>query len=369
MIFWGIMGFTSCASAQTGQNYRKTIDTYDGWFAGTKGDSLMVVEMSLNGGTGGTVVIHDKRYQPCQLYTRYIASDTLLLYSTLYYRQDEGRIYCLASKEANDEELLMDFSLNINDEIMVPSGRQMRVVEKRDSAMRVGISRILRLESVDGRGDNDIWLEGQGSLKTGLMPSFLVREMRNPTTAWITDYKYAGMGKLVDTDFVKSVLCEPMPVSGDMSSIPWKCRFEGDTLCVTGYSFGYKGDRDMFLLFVHDSDVYIQNIPHFSGSMAVGWKQHDLKFSGFASGQYNVHYNKYVKQVIDFEQDLWTEVFVESFIDTTLMCQAESASVPDIQANARTSASPAIYDLTGRRLTAEPTRGIYIRDGKKVMRK
>ena len=341
------------AKAQSSE-YRTTMDTNSTRFVGKRGQTLVTMNFSLN--RGRTAAIKGHTYIKGRINAHYVLNnDSTVSLTEHYYRQEDGKIYYWSGKEDEEEILLMDFDLNVGDEFVYPNGNTAKVVEKKDTVMGY-TNRKLTLEGVSNHSFHDVWLEGMGSMTNGLLPPSFVEDVEKLTLYW-TDFR-GFFNKFnepfVNNDLVKTSLVLPEQVLDMSDVIPWACEFVDDSLRLAGSNTQGILDQNLFFAFLNGADIYIEHnvLPGYVGSDKN--KLVDVKLGTFKPGTYNIHYSTFY------------EVFNQCHIDTTVVCQGDLASVPDIQPNPRMSASHAIYDLTGRRLTAEPTRGVYIRDGKKV---
>ena len=352
------------ASAQSSSEYRSTLEYNIIRFAGKQGDTLVTMDFN----TGERKSINGHEYITGTVFTRYVNNDTIKSRTNHYYRQDGGKIYYYSGKENDEEILLMDFDLNVGDEFLLPNGQMAKVVEKKDTVITYK-NRKLTLKGLSNPSFREEWLEGMGSTTTGLLPPSVTEVVTDIVPFKVSFRGLLGLNSLswpaVNNDFVKTdIIYSQQEI--DPGSAPWTCEFIGDSLRLRG---GYEQrvqDRNMFVAFVNHNDVYVNNyeVPGYVNRDCC--KLLDVKFGGFKAGTYHIHFDIFYMWPIDWDYSNMTELYSKTFINATLECKGNTASFPDIQPDTRASTSPAIYDLTGRRLTAEPTRGVYIRDGKKV---
>ena len=102
----------------------------------------------------------------------YWQEDSLCYESIWHLRQEGQKIYCY-SQEKGKDELVMDFSLNVGDQFVRASGEVMNVVEVKDTvpfANSQRVCKMLVLKEDGNLGKEDRWIEGIGSVYTGILP-------------------------------------------------------------------------------------------------------------------------------------------------------------------------------------------------------
>ena len=386
LVFVVLMFISLGVFAQSRFYYTVGNHRYQTVVAGTMDDTLITAEQiihwsyfdSTDENTSYKFEKDGKTYFAAHEYVNYIIDgDSTMVWYQNYYRQDEDKVYFLSSLDSSDEVLLVDYGLQEGDLFDSPNYGPMRVESVADIVIETRTHTKILLRSVSDPTITDEWISCIGSAKTGLLPPALVSQMQTPVLASaICDELFHTPD--LNTDVAKVIHYIPTMLDtkswstldeyNKMRDEPWLCEFIGDTLHVRGYlEETAMHKRHEMLVFVQGNDVYFEKRTASSQAVfGLTWHLHDLKFPGFKPGSYRLRFNKFgLYYIIPFNY----YQFNENFFDITAECKGNTASVPDIQPDARASTSPAIYDLTGRRLTAEPTRGIYIRDGKKVMRK
>ena len=376
LIFVVLVFMSLDAFAQSRFDYTIGDGPYQTVVAGTSGDTLITAEhvVFFNYYDPPAPYKYErdgKTYFVAREYFNYIIDgDSTLKKFQNYYRQDGKKVYYLPSIESSDEMLLVDYGLVEGDLFDSPYNGTMRVESIVDTVLNNKTYRLFHLRSSSDPSVTDEWIESVGSLKTGFLPPELVAKIKKPRmTCAMSQNSFNSPD--INTDIVKTLHYMPQkvenieepPVDKNEGSL-W-CEFIGDTLHVKGYLYENAAVRqNEMLAYMQGNDIFLEKrIASYTMVWGMAWYLHDLKFPGFKPGTYHVSCNVYE---LYYRSPSDGYILSNNYMDTTIECKGNTASVPDIQANARTSASPAIYDLTGRRLTAEPTRGVYIRDGKKV---
>lgn len=175
----------------------------------------------------------------------------------LCYRQEGDRVFCL-DYNGIEEQLLLDYGLQTGDTFVNPMGIVFTVVETdffnryEKNIWYYGRNRepkTLRLVSTDG--EEDIWVEGIGSLFWGILPPYLAKDLPSfPSTPAKSKVIYApgihmaGLFEVAEDDY-KLVYAEPedidLPGFEDseeyteyLAGRTWTFCFTDDTLIVSG---------------------------------------------------------------------------------------------------------------------------------------
>jgi len=92
------------------------------------------------------------------------------IYQDFYFRQEGDKIYRYNKEETENDFLIMDFGLKEGDVFTCPDGRSMIVKAVRDTTgvQKDAVSRVLELQEKDNESITDKWIEGVGSIHTGL---------------------------------------------------------------------------------------------------------------------------------------------------------------------------------------------------------
>ena len=292
---------------------------------------------------------------------------------TLYYRQEDDKVYCLQPKD-NKEIMILDYGLKVGDEFTDASGEVYFVTDTtRQSNNNYFGSwyyyKPRRLNLISQRtGEEDVWIEGMGSLYWGITPSFLLSQNRvftklglQPSHAKVS-MGYGGNLRIwpnVNRDNYKAerIVQRLFEEKNDTRSLEYE--FLGDTLYVWGtkntdYFPGYPYAECL----IDDGriDVLIKSFG------LVGIKRESeyifwAKIPGFKPGTYQVGMpgREYV----------------------TLECKGggtTSISEKSLTPNPSLVEKGAIYDLSGRKVNSQfsifnsqlKRKGLYIQNGKKV---
>lgn len=186
-------------------------------------------------------------------YARVIVEDR----DSLFYRQEGDQVFCIPKGE-KEEMVLIDYGLQVGDKFTDPTGSTFTVTETdffnryEKNIWYNGRNRqpkTLRLVSTDG--EEDIWVEGIGSIYWGILPAYIAKDLasfpNNPTCAkviYAPGIHMTGLFEVAEEDY-KLVYVEPEDI--DLSDFEksdeykeylagnvWKFSFADDTLNVSG---------------------------------------------------------------------------------------------------------------------------------------
>ena len=287
-----------------------------------------------------------------------------------YYREENGKVYANHSRGTESEGLLYDFTMKEGDK--AESENVAYTVSKVDSVTMNG-QRLKRIsfdgvEILEPEDEDDLeplvlhdeWIEGLGN------PYALLGGLRNtlPTGWWfVTAYSIEpASGKFYPYSFNANgwrgqqlVLGEKKDAAiGEEGKDDLHYEFIGDTLHVSGYMWT-KDSPNQYIYCVEDKRMSLQcrNIAFQIDElepMAEGEGLHavDLRFPFFATGD-GVQYT------------------VTDKSGTHVIGEGTSITTPRTD-GAQKSAITVLHDLTGRRITTPPYRGMWIEDGVKRAR-
>ena len=278
------------------------------------------------------------------------------------YREEGDKLYRY-NEEKKQDELFMDFELNVGDVFDRPDGVKLQVVEVGDTLMNEydGPLKVLRLEGLDDKSIQDKWVECFGSVKTGIMladdvPGYKITDMlyveKENTNYNLSRALTRGIYNEISNSYLSSVLFDVKDLlSGETTkqNITYE---EGDGLLlklsfVQTYQYMY-----FYLYREKDENLKCHSIPCGDYSLVYSSHQQTSNVSiglNFPSGNYSL-YNA-------------SGNFVQTI---TIGGDADAISAIENDASTSKQGSGLFFDLTGRRLSTAPQRGIYIQDGRKV---
>ena len=280
------------------------------------------------------------------------------------YREEGNKLYRY-NEEKKQDELFMDFELNVGDVFDRPDGVKLQVVEVGDTLMNEydGALKVLRLEGLDDKSIQDKWVECFGSVKTGIMladdvPGYKITDMlyveKENTNYNLSRALTRGIYNEISNSYLSSVLFDVKDLlSGETTkqNITYE---EGDGLLlklsfVQTYQYMY-----FYLYREKDENLKCHSIPCGDYSLMYSSQQQTSNVSiglNFPSGNYSL-YNA-------------SGNFVQTI---TIGGDADAIGAIENDASTSKQGSGLFFDLTGRRLTTAPQHGIYIQDGRKVFK-
>lgn len=227
------------------------------------------------------------------------------LNKTYYCRYSDKKLYRYDSSE-NSEYVLFNFDLNPGDEFVMKDGRKMRVEEVsdtifndvQDEANKYGPFTLLRVVNVDDEEDQDIWIDGYGSMSTSVFSKDeLGSDIEESLLLWTAEFP---MINLFNTDYLKTQLmdiknnCDNIDISPDTLY----CEFENDTLVVFGSIYTGCGVNHYLSCEIQNGFI---NFSIQSLNSATCSKKYSFyaRFSDFKEGQYTLKYRSWNGDVIE----------------------------------------------------------------------
>ena len=280
------------------------------------------------------------------------------------YRQDGNKVYCYSFAE-DKESLVLDFGLDVGDVFSLYDGFNVVVEQKCDTLLACWnaqmTSKKLLLRCVEQPDFTDTWIEGIGSLRYGINPpkaedtyllhSSLYMEECKDYCDYCTfifdpqkDDLYATMVTLGEEIYEDAFSDHNEYMEAFYEDKLLTLDLRNDTLHIGGY-IGTYCEQSLYLLIEEGVDtIYIMSIPFPLDPEAdcLSINRIDANFPGFTQDSYTVNF--------------WGRIYQISRSETSLtIVEQKNEDVP-------------YYDLQGRKV-ANSTRGIYIKDGKKVIHK
>lgn len=278
------------------------------------------------------------------------------------YRQDGDKVYCYSFAEGK-ESLVMDFGLEVGDIFTLYEGFDVVVEQKSDTLLACWNAQMtckrLLLRGVEQPDFTDTWIEGIGSLRYGINPpkaedtyllhSSLYMEECKDYCDYCTfifdpqkDDLYATMVTLGEEIYEDAFSDHNEYMEAFYEDKLLTLDLRNDTLHIGGY-IGTYCEQSLYLLIEEGVDtIYIMSIPFPLDPEAdcLSINRIDANFPGFTQDSYTVNF--------------WGRIYQISRSETSLtIVEQKNEDAP-------------YYDLQGRKVV-NPTRGIYIKGGRKVV--
>ncbi len=277
-----------------------------------------------------------------------------------YYRTEDKKLYRYNEKKLQ-EELLMDFGLTVGDVFERPDGVKLQVVEVSDTLIRdEKTRRVLSLKGVSDESVWDKWVESYGSVRTGLhladdFPGYQLTDllyMEKVNNGW---YDYCnGIYNDINKDYLRSVCIDFQQLSNKEEVFMDNKDYylDGNILYYLGR---YRSEKSYSFLLKETESILRLRI------FGAG----DSKFSYSDSG------GKEYQMSMDLNLSPGTYTFYDADgVEQNITIGGDANAIDAIENDASTSkqGNGSVFDLTGRRLSTAPQRGIYIQDGRKVFK-
>ena len=241
------------------------------------------------------------------------------------------------------------------------------VTDVRDTIVNTKTLKLIELQNIDGDARHDVWMEDVGSVYTGLLPVndyckdiYLLTNNHFVETEYesnMVSYPFYPCNQYIKTAYMDVTNLEwDKPVNTeedykeylDWYNAPTKlnAEFVGDTLHVWGrlrtscaiQSYAgceLKGNNVTFKTYRYDD----------AEADCIGVYEIDARIPGFPKGKYQI---KLLNKTVELENTEGGYTLINNV-------------APVWQENS-------LYDLQGRKVNSKSKKGIYIQDGKKVIR-
>ena len=307
---------------------------------------------------------------------------------TLHFlERQEGKKVYRYDEDTQTEMLMFDYSLEVGDEVEVDGGVRLRVVET-DSAYKTtpmyGLrnSKMLILQGVDDETVEDVWVEGVGSTSWGVLPRSMMTEVDKMYVANVSfSFSEGNAAFPINREQYKASLLNYRNLTEEEKKFAetldpdrpeyLDIHFVDDTLYVSGMlyikSYDYQieclldgANIDIIIYMIETSDII--SSPH--------TRFIENKFPGFKDGVYQVITTRWIGEFLKYPPDPNIYVYKVIYHDgkrVEVVC-GKSNGVRDVEVqNKHQRKHNGIFDLTGRPVIT-PTKGIYIQDGRKVLK-
>ena len=304
-----------------------------------------------------------------------------------FFERQEGKKVYRYDEDTQTEMLMFDYSLEVGDEVEVDGGVRLRVVET-DSAYKTtpmyGLrnSKMLILQGVDDETVEDVWVEGVGSTSWGVLPRSMMTEVDKMYVANVSfSFSEGNAAFPINREQYKASLLNYRNLTEEEKKFAetldpdrpeyLDIHFVDDTLYVSGMlyikSYDYQieclldgANIDIIIYMIETSDII--SSPH--------TRFIENKFPGFKDGVYQVITTRWIGEFLKYPPDPNIYVYKVIYHDgkrVEVVC-GESNGVRDVEVqNKHQRKHNGIFDLTGRPVIT-PTKGIYIQDGRKVLK-
>ena len=326
--------------------------------------SITLTDYTFNDRENNTITFGDYSYV---LYN--VMNSHKNLKSNLYFREKDAKVYRY-DEQSSTEHLAFDFTLSAGDSFEKSDGTKWEVYEKGQAKDLPSYfdkfypDRImLKLREKGNESHEDIWIEGVGSIYTGILDA---GDIDSDSTFVESEYRIFSYDNNdcsffnIDNCSYKSCIGETYRLEAedieDGEFVKWDTNgrkietyFIDDTLCIRDYKFTY-ADVNTVAALINGNIINVYVNEAYSLSIAPAHLYRiDGKIPGFQQGEYTIHFPQ------------------SSKTDTTLTCSGPATGIHEITIPLSKPTDNVIYDLSGRQLNAIPERGIYIRNGKKYI--
>ena len=266
------------------------------------------------------------------------------------YRQDGDRVYRCAIS-GGQEQLVLDYSLQVGDVFALYEGFSLQVESVSDTLLSIkwgeeddekieAVCKRLRLRGIEQPSFEDEWIEMFGSMRYGINPPAKAEELTHSNLMFAIS---GGFNHLCT--FSRNGVWGMSPILGEeypgyIEEDPLEFTLKNDTLHIGGYIYNDCAGPLYMLVEEKEDKIILDTYELPEDADCYSYFKIDVSIGGLTREKYTINYGYRTFEVVQNE--------------TTIdLVDEESVEIP-------------YYDLMGRPV-ANPTRGIYIKDGRKVV--
>ena len=255
-------------------------------------------------------------------------------YNDLYhsYMRQVGKQVLRYNPDTKTETVVLDYSLDVGDEFTTETGDHMRVTEVGSFEEYAqyffrgdGVRRMLRLQGVDNPELKDVWIEGFGSVYTGVLPPEIYANYPEIHLKWCSDTGNFA----VNQKHYKSIPFEAEELDRDTQffllteatdeDIPFVCEFIGNDLHLSGYFYYTCSTSQYAELTIADGGMMNLSFEHPATYHIVApcsWPGYfDLIFPDFEPGNYHISLTNLLYHTQEFDLTLEESTPYRPFIE------------------------------------------------------
>ena len=266
------------------------------------------------------------------------------------YRQESDKVYRYNLAD-NKEQLVLDYSLQVGDVFPLCEGFSLQVESVSDTLLSIkwgeeddekieAVCKRLRLRGIEQPSFEDEWIEMFGSMRYGINPPAKAEELTHSNLMFAIS---GGFNHLCT--FSRNGVWGMSPILGEeypgyIEEDPLEFTLKNDTLHIGGYIYNDCAGPLYMLVEEKEDKIILDTYELPEDADCYSFFKIDVNITGLSKDKYTIVYQGKTFEVVQRDNS----------IDEVVM---ESVLTP-------------LYDLQGRPVAA-PMRGIYIKDGKKVI--
>ena len=223
----------------------------------------------------------------------------------LSYMRQVGKQVFRYNPDTKTETLVLDFSLDVGDVFTTECGDRMQVTEVGSFEEYAkyfytgdGVRRMLRLQGVDNPKQKDVWIEGFGSVYTGVLPPELYAPYPEIHQKWCSDTGNFAINQKnfksipFEAEELDRNTCDFLMAEATDEDMPFTCEFIGNDLHLSGYFYYTCSTSQYAELTIADGGMlnlsFVNPATYYPVATCMWPGYFDLIFPDFEPGNYHI---------------------------------------------------------------------------------
>ena len=223
----------------------------------------------------------------------------------LSYMRQVGKQVFRYNPDTKTETLVLDFSLDVGDVFTTECGDRMQVTEVGSFEEYAkyfytgdGVRRMLRLQGVDNPKQKDVWIEGFGSVYTGVLPPELYAPYPEIHQKWCSDTGNFAINQKnyksrpFEAEELDRNTCDFLMAEATDEDMPFTCEFIGNDLHLSGYFYYTCSTSQYAELTIADGGMlnlsFVNPATYYPVAACMWPGYFDLIFPDFEPGNYHI---------------------------------------------------------------------------------
>ena len=250
----------------------------------------------------------------------------------LSYMRQVGKQVFRYNPDTKTETLVLDFSLDVGDVFTTECGDRMQVTEVGSFEEYAkyfytgdGVRRMLRLQGVDNPKQKDVWIEGFGSVYTGVLPPELYAPYPEIHQKWCSDTGNFAINQKnyksipFEAEELDRNTCDFLMAEATDEDMPFTCEFIGNDLHLSGYFYYTCSTSQYAELTIADGGMlnlsFVNPATYYPVATCMWPGYFDLIFPDFEPGNYHISLTNLLYHTQEFDLTLEESTPYRPFIE------------------------------------------------------